>query len=108
MRRTVPPFALVLIAACTTTPTTVEYLRKQQGYHLVQGYIISIKVSSPKVERLKDGVAYTVTDDSTTVLMEFDARERGSMRKRRESYELSKGDVFVKSRPYSYLLIRKK
>ena len=98
---------LLLVAACAS-PTSAEYLDKQQGYSVIMGYVITLKgLDSPTVEQLEDGTVYTVTQEGCSVLMEFRGRVPGSMRKQRASYDLHPGDKFIKSRPYSYILIKR-
>ena len=90
---------VVLLAGCAST--SVEWIRKQEGYRLLgQGYVIeAIDIASPKVTVLKDGKAYEITTPGSTVLLEFG-------RGRRQRFTLEVGDVFVHGRPYSYILQR--
>jgi len=99
---------VLLGVACNTTPTIGEYIKQQEGFReLVTGYPISITMDSPKVKQLKNGVSYTITNDRSKVLMEFDKRVPGTRRKMRRRYELKPGDVFIKSSPFSYILVKK-
>ena len=98
---------LLLLTACAS-PTAADYLDKQQGYSVITGYVITLKgLDSPTVEQLEDGTVYTVTQEGCSVLMEFQGRVPGSLRKQRASYELHPGDKFIKARPYSYLLLKR-
>jgi len=98
----------LLVIACNTTPTIGEYIQKQEGFReMVTGYPISITMDSPKVKQLKNGVSYTITNDRSKVLMEFDERVPGTLRKMRRRYDLKPGDIFIKSSPFSYLLFKK-
>jgi hypothetical protein len=97
---------LLLASACRST-TTAEFIQRQQGFReMVTGYPISITMDDPKVEQLENGVAYTITNDRSKVLMEFDERVPGTLRNTRRNYDLKAGDIFIKSRPFSYLLIK--
>jgi len=97
---------LILVAAACKSTSTKEYVGEQEGFkELVTGYPISITMDSPKVVKLTDGVAYTITNDRSKVLMEFDKRVPGTRRKMRRRYDLKQGDIFIKSSPFSYILI---
>jgi len=103
--------ALLVLAvgllACAS-PTTGDFVSKQEGFkELVTGYPISVTINDPKVTKLKDGVAYTISNDESNVLMEFDKKVPGTRRKMRRKYNLKAGDIFIKSRPFSYILIKK-
>jgi len=85
------------LAACATP--TREYLAEQSSFRVVPGFVISLTdLHDPVVEKLKDGVAYTVTQPGCVVVFENERRER-------TTWELEPGDRFVNSRPYSYVLL---
>jgi len=100
------PLVSLLAVACQSTSTR-DFIGKQEGFReMVTGYPISITMDAPKVTKLADGVAYTITNDRSKVLMEFNRRAPGTMRKMRRRYDLKPGDIFVKSSPFSYILIK--
>jgi len=87
---------VILLAGCASS--TAKYLQSKEGYRVTRGFVIHLEnLQSPKRENLKDGVAYEVTTPGASLIMEFD-------RHRRQTYELRPGDIFIQSRPYSYLL----
>ena len=99
---------LVLLAAACKGVTTGDFVSKQEGFkELVTGYPISVTMVKPKVTKLADGTAYTITNDKSKVLMEFDKQVPGTRRKMRRNYTLKAGDIFIQSRPFSYILIKK-
>ena len=105
--RTIALLPLLLVAAACSS-TTEKYLGEQRGYDVITGFVISLKdLHEPVVEQLEDGTAYTVTNEGCTVVMEFESRMPGANRRQRQTYELKPGDKFVKSRPFSYLLIKR-
>ena len=88
---------LLLLASCAAT-TTASFLSSQEGYDVTSGYVIRLRdLQNPKVRKLSDGVAYTVTAPGCTVLLELG-------RGQQQELELSPGDVFVQSRPLSHVL----
>lgn len=106
MRRFLLFLPLVAVTACGTT--SAEYLDKQRGYDVIRGFVISVRsLESPEREQLKDGVAYTITTEGCTVVMEFESRMPGSLRRQRLTYELKPGDRFIQSRPYSFVLLKR-
>ncbi|MEE8105649.1 MAG: hypothetical protein V3T86_08965 [Planctomycetota bacterium] len=87
---------LILLAGCSST--TAKYLQSKTGYRVTRGFVIHLEnLQNPKRENLKDGVAYEVTTPGASLTMEFS-------RRRRQTFELRPGDIFVQSRPYSYYL----
>jgi hypothetical protein len=89
-------FALVLAAGCRSTAT--EFISEQEGYRVYSGYVIQLtNLENPKVVQLKDGKAFHVTAPGSSLVLE-------GGRKRRTSFELVPGDIFVQSRPFSFLL----
>ena len=87
---------LVLVASCATN--TAAFLESQRGHEVTSGYVIRLRdLVSPKVRKLADGVAYTVTQPGCTVVLELGNRQR-------REFELAPGDVFVQSRPLSHVV----
>ena len=87
---------MLLAAGCMSTAT--EFVGEQEGYRVHSGYVIQLtNLENPRVESLKDGKAYYVTAPGSTLVLE-------GGRKRRTTFELVPGDIFVQSRPFSYLL----
>jgi hypothetical protein len=88
---------LLLLASCAAT-TTDSFLATQRGFDVKSGYVIRMRdLHDPKVRKLADGVAYTVTKPGCTVTLE-------SGNGQRQEFELSPGDLFVQSRPLSHVL----
>jgi hypothetical protein len=87
---------LLLVAGCASS--TRDFLSRQEGYRVHSGYVIQLtNLENPKVETLKDGKAFHVTAPGATLVLEHGRRKRST-------YELEPGDIFVQSRPFSYLL----
>ncbi|MHC4449679.1 MAG: hypothetical protein ACYS0E_05995 [Planctomycetota bacterium] len=103
MRAAVLP--LFLLAACAT-PTTVEYLGKQKGYVAHSGHVFKMTLASPKVKKLKDGTAYTVTTEGGSVMIYNIRRDARGKRREERTFELKPGDIFVNAQPLSYVLIQ--
>ena len=104
MRAVVLP--LFLLAACAT-PTTREYLSKQKGYVAHTGHVFKMTLSSPKVKKLKDGTAYTVTTEGGSVMIYNFKRDARGKRRVERTFELKPGDIFVNAQPLSYVLIQR-
>ena len=96
------PFLLV---GCTTL-TTAEYLRKQEGYIAHSGFVYRTTLENPKVEKLKDGMAYTATTKGGSVMLYTEKRDRFGKRRVERTYELKPGDKFINARPHSFVLMR--
>ena len=109
MRSTMFLAALALpLVGCAMS--TEAFLSKQEGFRITAGYVIKLEdLKDPKVTRLTDGTAYTVTQEGCSLVMEF-GNPSGLTRRRprREVIELAPGDVFVQSRPFSFALQRPK
>ena len=96
MQRLIGLFLLVCLPGCASS--SAKYIQSKQGYRVTRGFVIAVSnLQNPKVQNLKDGVAYEVTTPGGSLTMEF-------ARHRRRSYELRPGDIFIQSRPYSYYL----
>ena len=66
---------LLLVASCATN--TAAFLESQKGHEVTSGYVIRLRdLVSPKVRKLADGVAYTVTQPGCTVVLELGNRQR--------------------------------
>jgi len=88
-----------VVAGCATS--TADYLAEQEGYTVFTGFVIQLSdLHSPKITKLKDGVAYEVTAPGCTVVLEGN-------RGRRTLHELNPGDLFVQGRPYAFVLKRR-
>ena len=101
---------LLALPALGCAVSTEAYLQSQEGFSVTAGYVIRLEgMHDPKVQKLTDGTAYEVTGEGCTVVMEFDNHRGLRRRRRRRSLlKLGPGDVFVQSRPFSFVLQRPK
>jgi hypothetical protein len=103
-------YLLILLLALFSVAcksTTAEYIKEQQGYRVVSGYVYKLAgLDSPKVTKLKNGTAFLVTTEGATVEMYFDRRDPRTHQKMRKTFELMPGDQFINSRPHSHVLIK--
>ena len=97
---------LLLLAACAT-PTTAEYLGKQKGYVAHSGFVYRTKLTNPSVKKLKDGTAYTITQEGDSVMIYNEKRDSRGKRREERTFELKPGDIFINARPLSYVLIQR-
>jgi len=89
---------LTLLVAVGCKSTAQEFIQGQEGYRVYAGYVILLQnLENPKVVPLKDGQAFHVTMPGCSLVLE-------DGRRRRTSFELEPGDIFVQSRPFSFLL----
>ena len=99
---------LVCAAGCASSPTSVDYVESQRGYRVVAGYVKKLDgLTDPKIRKLKDGTAYTATQEGCTVVMYFNQRDPRTRELLHRKYELKPGDQFVSSRPFSYVLLKR-
>jgi len=88
-----------VLAGCAAT--SASFIEDKKGFEVSQGFVIKlVDLHSPKITKLKDGVAYEVTAPGCTVVLE-------SPRGERTLFELRVGDYFVKGSPFSYVLQRR-
>ena len=98
--------AALLLSACAS-PTTADYLKKQEGYQVIRGHVTSmLGMHSPEVERLKNGTVFTVTTEGCTIEMYFDERDPRTHRRKQRTFELRPGDKFINGQPFAYVLIK--
>jgi hypothetical protein len=87
-----------VLAGCAAT--SASFIEGKEGFEVSQGFVIKLAdLHSPKITKLKDGVAYEATAPGCTVVLEGPGGER-------THFELKVGDIFVKGSPYSYVLQR--
>jgi len=99
------PAPLLLLSACRST--TAEFLREQEGFVAHSGFVLKTTMNAPAVKKLKDGTAYTCRNEGDSVVIYNEERTRFGTRRNRRTFELKPGDVFVNSRPLSFVLIRR-
>ncbi len=108
MRRSrIPPLRLALLALATSgcAASTAEFIESNPGFRVTAGYVIRLEnLESPKVHKLKDGVAYTATQPGAFLVMEQRNPSRFRRAPARLRLDLNPGDIFIKSRPLSFAL----
>jgi len=96
---------LIFVVGCVSS--TTDYVQSQKGYRVVAGYVKKLDgLENPKVRKLQNGTAYTVTTEGCTVVLYFDQKDPRTRQHLHKTYELKPGDQFVNGRPHSYVLIR--
>ncbi|MHC4932580.1 MAG: hypothetical protein ACYTGV_10370 [Planctomycetota bacterium] len=93
-------FVAIAVALAGCAASSASFIESKKGFEVSQGFVIKLAdLHSPKITKLKDGVAYEVTAPGCTVVLEG---PRGD----REHFELRVGDYFVKGSPHSYVLLK--
>jgi hypothetical protein len=96
---------LLLAAGCATS--TADHVKSQEGCRVVGGYVKRVDgLENPKIRKLKDGTAYTVTVEGCTVVLYSGQKDVRTGRYDYQTFELKPGDQFVSSRPVSFVVIR--
>jgi hypothetical protein len=96
---------LLLAAGCVTS--TADYVKAQEDCRVVGGYVKRVDgLENPKIRKLKDGTAYTVTVEGCTVVLYSGEKDPRTRRYDYQTFELKPGDQFVNSRPVSFVVIR--